>query len=112
MTVQDPSHADSPTLCQLVLSVPQALEEALLDLLPSCPELSRGYSVLPAQGLGEGAVLRTVMEQVQGRARRVLVLALLPQAEVSPLLHRLRAALPAPEVRYWVVPVLAEGRLA
>jgi hypothetical protein len=112
MTVQDPSHADSPTLCQLVLSVPQALEETLLDLLPSCPELSRGYSVLPAQGLGEGAVLRTVMEQVQGRARRVLVLALLPQAELSPLLHRLRTALPAPEVRYWVVPVLAEGRLA
>lgn len=98
--------------CLLTLALPHGLEEALLDLLPECPELGSGYSVLPAQGLGAGAALHTAMEQVQGRARRVLVQAVLLQADLAPLLARLRAQLPSAEVSYWVVPVLAAGSLA
>lgn len=104
--------ATDDTRCLLTLQAPLALEEALLELLLDSPELEQGCTVLPAQGLGAGATLATVMEQVQGRARRVLVQAVLRPADLAPLLARLRTQLATPEVRYWTVPVLAAGRLA
>ncbi len=114
MTTPEPqtSTAADDARCLLTLLLPLAREDALLELLQSCPELEQGYTVLPAQGLGNGATLASVMEQVQGRARRVLVQAVLRQAELAPLLARLRAQLAAPEVQYWAQPLLAEGRLA
>ena len=112
MNPHNPSSLCGPGDCLLTLAVPHALEEALLDLLEDCPELRGGYSVIPAQGLGPGAALHTAMEQVQGRARRVLVQAVILQSELDALLARLRAQLPSGEVSYWVVPLLAQGRLA
>ncbi len=103
---------DSPSLCLLTLLAPQASEDALLDLLAACPELQQGYTLVPAQGLGAGTQLPSVMEQVQGRARRVLVQAIVRQDDWPALLQKLRAQLPSPEVTYWLTPLLAQGRLA
>lgn len=111
MTMPETDPHFSEPYCLLTLALPLAREEALLDLLQDCPELAHGYSVLPAQGLGAGAVLATVMEQVQGRARRVLVQAVLRQADLAPLLGRLRVQLNTPDVQYWAAPVLATGNL-
>jgi hypothetical protein len=111
MTMPETDPHPSEPYCLLTLALPLAREEALLDLLQDCPELVQGYSVLPAQGLGAGAALASVMEQVQGRARRVLVQAVLRQVDLAPLLSRLRAQLAAADVQYWAVPVLAVGRL-
>lgn len=112
MTMPETDPRSQEPYCLLTLALPVTREEALLDLLQDCPELTQGYSVLPSQGLGAGAALATVMEQVQGRARRVLVQAVLRQAELAPLLERLRMQLAAADVQYWAVPVLAQGRLA
>ncbi|MFN4004186.1 MAG: DUF3240 family protein [Hylemonella sp.] len=101
-----------PPLCLLTLLAPQASEDALLDLLAACPELQQGYILVPAQGLGAGTQLLSVMEQVQGRARRVLVQAVVRQDDWPALLQKLRAQLPSPEVAYWLTPLLAQGRLA
>lgn len=102
----------SGTRSLLLLELPLAREEALLDVLQQCPELHQGYTVLAAQGMGSGAVLATVMEQVQGRARRIQVQAVVDQAAVGPMLARLRSQLPTPDVMYRVLPLLDEGRLA
>ena len=105
-------NAAETSSCLLTLALPLALEETVLDLLQACPELSAGYTVLPAQGLGAGASLSTMMEQVQGRARRVLVQAVLHTTDVPAVLTRLQTQVRSPQVSYWVQPLLAGGTLA
>lgn len=97
--------------CLLTLAVPKALEEEILDALLSLPTLAPGFTVVPGQGIGRHVELASTMEQVQGRARRVLVQVAMEQAQVQPLIDTLRAALSSPQVAYWVVPLLTFGRL-
>ena len=114
MTPQDPSLPGASTAglnCLLTIALPLALEEELLDCLRAQRDLVPGFSVVHGQGLGVGAALATAMEQVQGRARRVLVYAVMRDADVAPLVQRLGATLRARNVFYWAVPLLACGRL-
>lgn len=97
--------------CLLTLAVPSALEDDLLDLLQQLPHLVPGFSLVPAQGMGAHIHLATAMEQVQGRARRMLVHMALQQAHIEPLLAQLRQALPSPQITYWAQPLLAFGYL-
>jgi len=106
-----PSPVPRPTPdCLLTLAVPQALEEEILDALLALPALAPGFTVVRGQGIGGHVELASTMEQVQGRARRVLVQVAMEQAQVQPLIDTLRAALPSPQVAYWVVPLLTFGR--
>lgn len=108
MTQDDQLTPDS--LFTLVL--PCALEDEVLDLLRQQADLVPGFSVLHGEGIGSEAPLTTAMERVQGRARRVFVQVAMRRADVEALEARLRAALKAPEVSFWVTPLLAFGRLA
>lgn len=108
----NPHDTSQPERCLLTLMLPQAREDAVLDLLARCPELSEGYTLVRAQGLGQGALLQTPMERVQGRAQRMLVQAIVAAQQGPALLQRLRAELPTAEIVYWITPVLAYGRLA
>lgn len=101
----------TPPDCLLTLVAPMALEEDLLDLLHSQAGLAPGFTLVPAQGMGAHVHLASSMEQVQGRARRVLVQLVLEQAQIQPLIGLLRAALPTPQITYWATPLLAFGRL-
>ncbi len=96
--------------CLLTLAVPRALEEEILDALLSQPTLAPGFTVLPGQGIGRQVELTSTMEQVQGRARRVLVQVAMQQSQVQSLIDILRAALPSPQIAYWVTPLLTFGR--
>ena len=95
--------------CLLTLAVPQALEEEILDLLWAHPEMVPGFTVLHGQGMGAHVALTSSMEQVQGRARRVLVQVALPQAQLPALIDTLKQALPSPQIAYWVLPLLDFG---
>lgn len=106
------NHPTLPERCLLTLMLPQAREDAVLDLLARCPELTEGHTLVQAQGLGHGALLQTPMERVQGRARRALVQAIIDAQHGPALLQRLRAELPTEEIVYWITPVLAHGTLA
>lgn len=114
MNPSSPPAASAPAEphCLLTLVLPLALEEEVLDLLHAQAGLLQGFSIFHGQGVGAGVPLTTVMEQVQGRARRVLVQAALRQEDVAPLLTALRQALPSPEVTYWAVPLALSGSLA
>jgi Protein of unknown function (DUF3240) len=96
--------------CLLTLAVPHALEEEMLDLLLGLPLLAPGFTVLRAQGVGEHVKLSSALEQVQGRARRVVVQVAMAQSQVQSLTDVLRAALPNPQIVFWLVPLLAFGR--
>ncbi len=98
--------------CLLSLSLPVRLEEELIDLLREHPEAVSGFTVLPAEGFGEGTRLHTAMEQVRGRSRRCVVQILMSAAAVPPLLDALRERLPTPEIAWWTLPVTGFGRFA
>ena len=98
--------------CQLTLVLPLELEDELIDLLRSQPDVVSGYSVLPAEGFGANAELTSMIEQVRGRAGQRLVQVLLQQPQVEPLLAALRAGLPTPRIAWWLTPVLRCGSLA
>ncbi|WP_235839969.1 DUF3240 family protein [Derxia lacustris] len=96
----------------LTVVAPVALQDELIDVLLGLPELVRGFTATPADGFGAGVRLPSAIEQVTGRARRVRLEVALTEAQIAPLLAALKAALPTPEIAYWVLPVLGFGRLA
>lgn len=101
-----------PSMCLLTLSLPQALEETLLDALQALSEHPGPYTVLQGQSLGAGVDLPSAMEQVRGRARRTLVLTVLAQNTVPALIQALQASVPHPDISWWTAPLLQHGRLA
>ena len=105
------AHELPPPDCLLTLAVPAALEDDVLDTLRALPHLAPGFTLTRAEGLGAHIALDTALEQVQGRARRVVVQMAVRQAHLQPLLDALRQALPTPQAAYWAVPLLAFGRL-
>lgn len=97
--------------CLLTLTLPCTLEEEVLDTLIANPDLARGFTVMQAQGMGVNIELASAMEQVQGRAKRVLVQVAMEQSQVETLIRTLQETLQSPQVAYWVVPLLTFGRL-
>lgn len=103
---------DKPFDAMLTLALPVALEEDILDFLLMHPEWAAGFTVVDAQGMGNGATLRSAMEKVQGRSRGKLVFIAGVDPQLRALLAALSCAIPSREVTYWMSPVSAFGRLA
>jgi hypothetical protein len=96
----------------LTLAIPVSLEEDILDFLLLHPQWARGFSIVAAQGMGQGARLLSTMEMVDGRSARKLVLICGILADLEQLVEVLASEIPSPEVAYWMSPVLTSGRLA
>ncbi len=97
--------------CLLTIALPSALEDEALDLLQAHPEWISGFSVMQAEGFGSGSRLRSALEQVRGRARRVLIQLLLSDSHANELIDVLRQQYPSDEITWWTTPVTASGRL-
>ncbi|MCU0759569.1 MAG: DUF3240 family protein [Steroidobacteraceae bacterium] len=108
------SDPESPAdaLVALHFAFPAAIEEEMIDFCHAQAALFSGFTMLDADGYGEAASLRTTVETVLGRARRKLLVTVLPQQRVEAALAALRAALPSPEIVYWALPVARFGRLS
>ncbi|OIJ39840.1 MULTISPECIES: DUF3240 family protein [Massilia] len=96
----------------LTLAIPVGLEEDIIDFLLLHPKWAGGFTILGAQGAGQGARLQSPMELVQGRSARKLILIGGLRTELDSLLAALAADIPSPEVSYWMSPIIASGRLA
>jgi hypothetical protein len=96
----------------LTLAIPIALEEDVLDFLLQYPQWAAGFSIFDAQGVGQGASLRSTIEKVQGRSKRKLVIIVGFDAQLRLLLQALSKEIQNPDVAYWISPVSAFGRLA
>ena len=98
--------------CQLTLALPAALEEELLDALRAQTQWVSGFTILQGEGFGAGAQQLSAIEQVLGRARRRLVQILMRREDVAPLCEALARQFQAPDMAWWVTPILDFGRFA
>jgi hypothetical protein len=94
----------------LHLIVPTALEDTLAEWLLEREDVP-GFSSLPVSGHGSSEHSMTLAEQVAGRSRRVLFLVALPQPVAEQVLVALRGAFTGSGLHWWLLPVLAAGRL-
>jgi len=99
-----------PLDCCLTLSFPSSLEEPILNQLLEHPEWVEGFSTTRIEGHGQAGIAHGTAELVRGRAGRVHAQIVLNGEDAQALLAHLRAALPNPEVAYWLTPVMEFGR--
>lgn len=96
----------------LNLAFPVALEDDVTDYLLAHPQCIGNMSIVRAEGLGQGLALRNAIERVRGRAAQVVLQMVLPEDLAMKLLGDLKNDLSNAEIAYWLIPVMAHGRLA
>lgn len=94
----------------LTLAIPLALTEEICDFLLLNPQWASGFSIVDAQGMGQGAALQTAIEKVQGRSKRKLIMVVGEQAQLFELVASLGQKIKNPDVAYWITPVHRFGR--
>jgi hypothetical protein len=94
----------------LHLIVPTSVEDALTEWLLERDDVP-GFSSLPVSGHGSSEHSMSLAEQVAGRSRRVLFLVQLTEPVVERLLQELRGDFAGTGLHWWVLPVIAAGRL-
>lgn len=108
MTTIDATGANAAV--RLVLVFPPRLELAVTEALVATPGMP-GFTLLQAEGHSGDFTRASAAEQVRGRVERRVLWMLLPPAQVEDVLAQLRREVDAHEVRWWLEPVLAMGRL-
>ena len=85
------------------------LREELLDFLSEQTELVPGFTVLESTGHSPTVRLPSMAEQVKGRADRVMVQMVLPEAAATALIARLEKGFAGAHLNYWITPLLYSG---
>lgn len=98
--------------CCLTLSFPQTMEENIVDHLLDSSDWVDGFSIVPIEGHGRMSKDSAAAELVRGRAGRRYAQIVLHHEDATALLEKLRAALPSPEIAWWLTPVIGFGRFA
>lgn len=102
---------NSVAQCLLVLIVPPALEEPMVDWLLDHASLS-GFSSTAIHGHGSGKAGLSAIEQVTGRRRRIQFQLHVTWEQGQTILEGLREDMPEADVHYWLLPLVESGRLA
>ncbi|HSQ68853.1 MAG TPA: DUF3240 family protein [Steroidobacteraceae bacterium] len=97
---------------KLTVAFPPDLEEDLVELLLDMPQEVGGFTVISAEGHGQGFARASTREKVRGRVARRLLIVILESQRLPAVLERLRRDVQNPAVAYWVEPVSEFGRLA
>jgi hypothetical protein len=95
---------------RLVLIFPPHLEETLVAALMQEDDMP-GFTILQAEGHSSDFAHASIAEQVRGRVQRRVLWMLLAHAQVDAVLTVLRNQMDVHDVRWWVEPVLAMGKL-
>lgn len=90
----------------LVLNIPPALEDDMVDYLLELEEV-KGFTSFIAQGHGGGERL-TVTEQVSGRRKRVQF-EIIVDAEIADVIVAGLSARVGKDIAYWQLPVSSIG---
>lgn len=99
------------SLRKLTLAIPKAIKATIFDVLDDMTPALKGYSFLSAQGRGSGEELTSGPEKVLGASNMILIMLILPEAQISTVLETIRSVCARPKISYWVEPVLDFGRL-
>lgn len=95
----------------LTLVMPDDVAQHVEDLLLSRPDLVRGFTANASEGHGSVVQLVEPAELVAGHAPRKVIRTLGPEADMRAVLDLIRNELPRANVFFWLVPVIAMGRL-
>ena len=92
------------------VTVAPAFENILVDwLLNDTPR--RGFTCIPVFGHGVATHSMSTMDEIVGRVKHVQFEVLCEnRAHASDLIERLVTAFPNIELRYWIYPVLEQGK--
>jgi hypothetical protein len=91
--------------------MPEDVAQHVEDLLLSRPDLVRGFTASRADGHGPLVELQQPAELVAGHAPRILIRTAGSEEALRAVLDLVRDALPHARIFYWLVPVIAMGRL-
>ena len=97
------------THVKMTLSCPAGLGEQVVEALLDSASLAGGFTTFPASGHGRDFANASVREKVRGRVDSVLIVTVLPAADVQALLAGLRERFSTPHLVYWTEPVHAFG---
>ncbi len=95
----------------LTLIMPDDVARHVEDLLLTRPDLVPGFTVAAAEGHGSVIPLVEDAELVAGHAPRTVIRTVGPEAAKREVLALLKRELPRANIFYWLVPVIAAGRL-
>ena len=98
------------SLLRLSVLFPPGLEEPITEAISADASMP-GFTLLHAEGHSSDFSRASSAEQVRGRIQRRVLWMLLPQAQVEAVFAALRTQVDAHEVRWWLEPVLAMGKL-
>lgn len=99
------------SLCKLTLSCPKSGAVSIIDALDDLQPALPGYTLLDGQGRGPSLDYSSASEEVQGAARIVMIIIVLPADQIDDVLSMIRESYRRPQLSYWVEPVLDFGRL-
>ena len=94
----------------VVLTVAPALEEPVIDWLLARPE-SSGFTSSQSFGHSARNEHLSPREQVTGRQRRTQFQVAMQEHQLDAFLADARRTFTGADIHYWVLPVIAEGRL-
>jgi len=95
----------------LSLITPDDVAQHIEDLLLSRPDLVRGFTSGRVNGHGAAIQLVEAAELVSGHSPRMQIQTIGPESEMRAVLTLIKQALPRANVFYWLLPVIAMGRL-
>lgn len=95
----------------LTLIMPADIAQAVEDVLFEHPELVPGFTTSSAAGHGSSVRLVEAAELVSGHAPRTQVQMVGDLRNLQAVLALLRDQLPHARLFYWLLPVLASGRV-
>lgn len=100
------------THVKLTLSCPAMLGEQVAEYLLASEWLQAGFTTFAGQGHGRDFSQASLREKVRGQVEVLSIVALVPAANITPLLDALRARFRNPQMTYWIEPVDALGDFA
>ncbi|UCV12695.1 DUF3240 family protein [Dechloromonas denitrificans] len=95
----------------LSLTTPDDVAQHVEDLLLSRPDLVRGFTSGRVNGHGAAIQLVEAAELVSGHSPRIQIQTVGPESDMHAVLALIKQALPQANVFYWLLPVVAMGRL-
>lgn len=96
--------------CLLNLVVNPAIEDAVGDWLLAHDQIS-GFSSINIAGHGSSEQSMNLAEQVAGRQRQVLFQSHLPCTLAYAIIDSINHEFKGSGIHYWLLPVLASGRI-
>jgi hypothetical protein len=100
------------TLTKLTLSCPQALADAVVELLLESGQDAYGFTAVAAARHGSDFTGASLREKVRGSTDATLLIVILPASGLAPLLAEMRERFRSAQMQYWTEPVHETGDFA